>query len=114
MGTVEYAVGTLRTPLLLVLGHTRCGAVGAALEGMEAGGHLGALLQMIRPAADVARRSGATGEELAEIAAEANVRFTLRVLEHTCEPVAAAVREGSLLLAGGVYDIAAGRVRWLD
>ncbi len=52
LGSVEYAVAHLGSPLVMVLGHNLCGAVQAAIDGGEAPGHIGALVEAIQPAVD--------------------------------------------------------------
>jgi carbonic anhydrase len=51
LGGIEYAVEHLGSPLILVLGHQRCGAVAAAVAGAKAPGHIAAILNAIEPAA---------------------------------------------------------------
>ena len=52
LGTIEYAIHALKTPLVMVLGHAHCGAVKATLSGAELPGHLPSLAKAIQPAVD--------------------------------------------------------------
>src|SRR5579872_7006720 len=56
IGSIEYAAEHLHTPLIVVMGHTKCGAVQAAVDGGDPHGHLGPLLAMIQPAVARAKR----------------------------------------------------------
>jgi carbonic anhydrase len=55
LGSIEYAVEHLHTKLILVLGHEKCGAVSAAVEGGSAPGHLGSLVSAIQPSVEETR-----------------------------------------------------------
>jgi carbonic anhydrase len=78
LGSIEYAVDHLGVPLVVVLGHERCGAVAATLKGGEAPGHIGALIKAIEPA--VAESKGASGDQL-DNAVRAQVRAVVRQLK---------------------------------
>jgi len=115
-GTLQYAASHLRTPLVVVLGHEGCGAVKAALasrfEGAAHKSRIAILLENILPALDGIDPS-LPPEALLSAGVEANVRRTVREILAT--PEAQARYEGSgLKLVGAVYDLASGRVRFLD
>jgi len=116
MGTLQYAGSYLHTPLFVVLGHEHCGAVHAALEtkfhGREKRERVQSLLQMILP--------GLAGvgpdllpEEALQRAVEANVRWSMHQILETPE-AQARVAEEEYKLVGAVYELASGRVRFLD
>ncbi|MFG0305598.1 MAG: carbonic anhydrase [Phycisphaerales bacterium JB040] len=118
--SVEFAVTQLGVPLAVVLGHTGCGAVRAALD-VSAGSRsvsaqLRALIGAIEPAC-VEARAGAhdpTSEDgLVDAAVEANVRRQLAMLRGLSPAVSSGEEAGSVLAIGAVYDMASGRVRWL-
>jgi carbonic anhydrase len=110
IGSIEYAVDHLKTPLVLVLGHERCGAVQAALDGGEASGHLDALLKCIRPAIDTTR--GLQGDAL-DNAVRANVMLVVRELRGSGPILSAAVSAGTLKVVGARYDLDTGIVEVL-
>ncbi len=115
IGTIEYGVGHLDTPLCVVLGHTACGAVTAVVKGAEVHGNIPALVDNIAPAAEQARRlhPDLTEDQLVPAAIEANVYQSMAdILTHS-EEVRDLVMAGKLRLLGAVYDIQNGRVRWL-
>ena len=73
IGSVEYAVGHLQTPLLIVLGHEKCGAVTSAYDGGHSEGCIGAILKKIAPAIKKAKKGGDKGAEI-EQASAVNVK----------------------------------------
>ena len=116
MGSLEYGIDHLESPLLVVLGHTGCGAVTAAVTGAELHGHVVALVDQIRPAVAAARsvnprRSGA---ELVPAAIEANVRESIRQLLRQSPIVRRRVASGKLKIVGAIYHIEDGKVQWLE
>jgi carbonic anhydrase len=106
----------LKTPLFVVLGHERCGAVQAALATLRGAARersrIAMLLTRIQPG--LASIDGALPEErqLAD-AVEANVRWSMRQIEDTPEGQARRA-EGVLELVGAVYELTTGRVRFLS
>ena len=116
MGTIQYAGVHLRTPLFVVLGHEGCGAVGAALDTME--GHaqeperIALLLDTIIPGLHDLPKALAP-DERRNAAVEANVRWSMQRIMDTPEAKARA-REGTMKLAGAVYELESGRVRFLS
>ncbi|HEY5713635.1 MAG TPA: carbonic anhydrase [Allosphingosinicella sp.] len=117
MGSVEYAVAELSVPLVVVLGHERCGAVGAAVAVVERGatfpGIIGQMVQPIIPAVLDARRSGSP--DLLDASVRANVRRTVDRLRRRSEPfVLDAIRAGRLRIVGARYDLDQGNVDFFD
>jgi carbonic anhydrase len=112
--SLQYAWCHLRTPLFVVLGHTRCGAVHAALEtrlrGKRQDSRIQLLVDDILPGlADLDPQL--EPEAALEWAVEANVRWTMRQIRET--PEARAYKtEGHVKLAGAIYEIESGHVRF--
>ncbi|MBD1867348.1 carbonic anhydrase [Cyanobacteria bacterium FACHB-471] len=103
----EFAVGVLGAPLLVVLGHERCGAVQAALEvGTELPGVIESLVYAIRPA--VGASEGQSGDRLTNAIKE-NVRLQVQRLQ-TSSVIANAVEQGKLKVVGAYYDLDTGEV----
>jgi carbonic anhydrase len=111
IASLEYAAAHLHTPLIMVLGHSACGAVAATIESLETGvappGHLPSLVAALAPAVKAARRE--SGDLMANAIRE-NVRMNVRRLQASAPILSAAVGEGKLRVVGGVYDLAGGRV----
>lgn len=80
IGSVEYAVAHLHTPLLVVMGHEKCGAVTAAYDGGQAEGCIGAIVKKIAPAVKKAKKGGERGAEV-EQAALVNVKKMIAKLK---------------------------------
>jgi carbonic anhydrase len=111
LGSIEYAVEHLGSSLVLVLGHERCGAVAAAVTGGEAPGHLGAVLNPIKPAVE-----GAKGQpgDLTENAIRSNVRRVVKQLRESSSTLDENVRTGKLRIAGACYDLDTGLIEFVE
>lgn len=116
IAAVEYAVEHLGTPLCVVLGHTRCGAVTSVVSGSALDGHLAQLVRKINGAAEDARRENPalTGDGLVDAAARHNVRRGIAGLTRESTLIAARVQSGALAIAGAIYGLATGQIDWLD
>jgi len=116
LGTLQYAASHLHTPLFVVMGHEGCGAVKAALatrfEGAAQKSRIALLLENILPALE-GLDAAQPADALLRAAVEANVRHTVRELLKTPE-AKARLAEGRFRLAGAVYDLESGRVRFLE
>ncbi len=115
MGTLQYAAVHLHTPLFVVLGHERCGAVQAALsvkfQGAIERSRIARLLTSILPGLPELD-AGQTPESQLSAAVEANVRWSMHQLLDTPEGKER-MAEGIVKLVGAVYDLTTGQVRWL-
>jgi len=116
MGSMQYAAVHLKTPLVLVLGHEGCGAVAAALAARRGTSRepsrIAGLLDNIVPGLqDLAE--GLSPEDEMNRAVDANVRWSIHQLLETPEGKKR-LEEGVMKLAGAVYEIRNGRVRFLD
>ena len=116
VGSMQYAVAHLKTPLVVVLGHEGCGAVHAAMEVKYHGEqHLSRIQQLVDtivpglPEFDPA----VPPDEFEARAVESNVRWTIRQIMESPEAKARQA-EGRVKLVGAIYEIETGRVRLLD
>lgn len=112
LATIEYGVTHLGTPLLIVMGHSKCGAVTAAVKNAELHGHLPSLISLIKPAAEKARVS-APEEELIPRTIELNVWQQVENIFAKSASVREFAAAGKVQIVGAVYDIATGKVQWL-
>jgi carbonic anhydrase len=110
-GSIEYAIAELNVPLIVVVGHSGCGAVKAALKHIDANdslpGAINDLVELIKPA--VVRSKGVTGDPL-DRAIRTNVTIGVERLRSLEPIVAARVKEGTVKVVGAVYDLRTGRV----
>ena len=107
IGSIEYAVAHLGSPLLLVLGHEHCGAVAAAVADAKEPGHIAAIVKAIRPA--VKRIRGLKGDPV-ENAVRANVQDIVARLQVTGPILAPKVNAGSLKVIGATVSLNTGKV----
>lgn len=114
-GTIEYGAGHLHTPLIVVMGHTKCGAVAAACSGTEIKGAVAAVIEKVAPAVERAKRNNpdAKGDELAAAAVKENVWQSVYDLLKTSEEVRESAIRGEVKIVGAVCDISTGKVEWL-
>ncbi len=112
LGSVEYAVTVLRTPLVVVLGHDSCGAVQAARDTLATGsspsGHLRAVVDAVVPSLHRAREAGV--DELDRIV-DIHIEQTVEAMLGSSEGLAAEVAAGRCAVVGMSYRLAAGEVR---
>ncbi|MDR3212017.1 MAG: carbonic anhydrase [Planctomycetota bacterium] len=114
VGSVQYAVDHLNVPLVVVMGHSKCGAIGAVVEGGHAEGTLVELLKPITASFKTVEAEIAKGGDAMRLTTVANVKRSIEVLK-TYEPeLQKRLAAGKLLLVGAVYDIETGVVEWLD
>ena len=115
-GSLQYAGRHLHTPLFVVLGHTNCGAVAAAIEtrlrGTREHSRIQLLVERIMPGLEDID-SQLTPEAMLAQAVEANVRWTMRQILETPEGRERQV-EGRVKLVGAIYEIETGLVRFLE
>ncbi len=107
LGNIEYATLELGVPLLVILGHERCGAVKAALDGKAVPGHISTLVAAIKPAVDTTKNQGG---DAWDNAVRANVKMNVNKLQSSSPILAEAVKAGKLKLVGGRYDLDSGKV----
>jgi carbonic anhydrase len=109
LGSIEFAVVALGTPLVVVLRHTRCGAVAAARSGEPVPApHLQALVDAIAPSVERVRVTDADIPQ--EAIGAAHLEATLRTVLERSGAVSDAIAEGRLAVVGATYDLATGEV----
>lgn len=109
MGSIEYGVEHLDTPLLVILGHENCGAVKATVDGGEVPGSIGSIIDIIKSSVEKARAAGARGADLYEAATDENTKAM--VAEVMKSPVIKhLVDDGRLVVLGGKYHLGSGQV----
>jgi carbonic anhydrase len=116
LASLEYCVEFLNVPLLMVLGHTHCGAVTAAVDvvqkRIDLPGRLFVLTDAIEPSVMIAQQRNP--DDLLAAAIEENVRRQVHRLRTISPIINAAQAEGTVKVVGAVYDMDTGEVRLLD
>jgi carbonic anhydrase len=118
VGSLEFATRVAGSKVVVILGHTECGAIKGAADGVELGNLTELLNEFDEP---IARAAAATdgepnsaNKEFLNLAIEENVRQTIADILEQSAVIAEMVDNGEVLVVGGVYDLSTGRVRWLD
>lgn len=110
LGSIEYACGVAGSKAILVLGHTKCGAVTSACKGVELG-NITALLSKVKPAiANIKQRDG---EVEVEEVTKANVHQSIKEIREKSSILADLETEGKIKIVGAVYHVEDGRVTYL-
>lgn len=119
-GSIEYGLAHVNTPVLVVLGHTQCGAVTAVTQAVQGKGH--ALERNIPPLVDniepAVRRAielypHAQGKEIIPLAIEENVWIGIRDLFMKSPATRNLVKRGKAKVVGAIYDVGTGKIQWL-
>ncbi|MBP7737385.1 MAG: carbonic anhydrase [Spirochaetes bacterium] len=115
IATMEYGTEHLHTPLLVVLGHTACGAVTAVTRGDKVGGSIPHLVGRIKPAVAKAKKKEGPefSEKLLDAAIRLNVWQAIEDLFKKSDIVEELVRENKLTVVGALYHLDTGEVEWL-
>lgn len=107
LGSLEYAAAILNTPLIMVLGHERCGAVTAAIKNEQLSDNVSALLKAIAPALDRVKDKDGDPVENGVIA---NVQYQIEELKKNSAILSQRLLEGKLKVIGSRYDLDTGKV----
>jgi carbonic anhydrase len=108
IGSIEYAVAHLGSPLVLVLGHEHCGAVAAAVADAKEPGHIAAIVKAIRPAV---KKTRALKGNPVDNAVRANVQDIAARLRVTGPVLSAKVDTGQLKVVGAAVSLSTGKVQ---
>jgi carbonic anhydrase len=114
VASIEYGTDHLGSPLVVVLGHSHCGAVTAAAQGAETHGSIPILLKSVAPAVQRVKAShpNKKPEELLNQCIEENVWEAVESMFGMSPILAQRVRDGKLQVVGAIYDIDSGKVTW--
>lgn len=121
IGSVEFAAEQFGTPLVVVLGHTCCGAIEATLEQLKhptamRSPHLHSIVRRIQPAVQSLMDTDLVNkpEELAAKAGRANIRASVNQLRHGSEILESLIGKEQLLVVGAEYSLETGVVEFFD
>ncbi len=117
VGSIEFACAVSGARLVLVMGHSNCGAIKGACDGVQLG-NLTGLLQKIRPAVaavrDIPGEHNSKNQAFVEAVGELNVRQTMAEILETSPVLRDLEKAGKIKVAGCIYDLETGRVRFLS
>ena len=112
LGGLEFGAAVLGTKVIMVLGHTSCGAVNATVAALQKGndlpGHIGDLVRTMKPGIEPVLKQ--PGDDLYQRAVVANVRSNVQRLQEAKPILADMVAAGKLRVVGAVYDLPTGKV----
>jgi carbonic anhydrase len=109
-GSIEFANVVLGAKLIVVMGHTQCGAVAAACKLPEVPGHIVTLINAIKPAAKLAKHQH--GDEI-ENAVKINVAMQVEHLKNLEPVLSKSTKNNDTMIVGAVYDLKTGKVEFL-
>ncbi|MGH7241964.1 MAG: carbonic anhydrase [Phycisphaerales bacterium] len=115
-GSIEFSLAALKAPLLVIMGHNKCGAIKAAIAGQPVTPNIDSFLASIQPAVQKVRAAqpNLTGDAFEEAVTQENVRQTLRELYATSPLIRDKVKSGAVEVAIAEIDITTGKVTWLS
>ena len=121
IGSIEFAAQKFGTRLVVVLGHTKCGAVDATIDELlrpteKQSRNIAAIVERIRPSVTELLESGdlKARDELVNDAVRANVRYSANALRHGSEIIEELIGDGELLVVGAEYSLDTGVVEFFD
>jgi carbonic anhydrase len=107
IGSLEYGAAVLGTKVILVMGHSNCGAVKATIQGNDVPGQISALFPHLQPAVNQA------DPDLAS-ATKANAKIQATLLRESSTVISGLVKSGSVKVVAGYYDLGTGSVALLE
>lgn len=114
VGSMEFACGLAGSKLIVVLGHSGCGAVKGACDGAELG-KLAGLLQKIRLAIELTKKSGELPrDELVQRVAEKNVEHVVREIRRRSEVLDGMIAEAQVGIVGAMYSVQSGSIEFQE
>jgi carbonic anhydrase len=116
LGSLEFACAAAGAKLILVMGHTACGAVKGAIDGVQLG-HLTGLLEKIRPAVAATTYSGdrtTKNGDFVDAVARTHVQRTVDAIRSESSVLARLLEEGKIKVVGSMYHLQGGRVEFLS
>lgn len=117
IGSLEFGCKYLGSKLIVVLGHTGCGAVKAACDDFK-DGHIGEIINLIKPAVRLEKsilqaRNSSNAEFVAKVC-ELSVQVQMDEIMHTSDILQDMVANRQIAIVGGIYDLATGEVRFMQ
>jgi len=118
VGSIEFSCGVAGAKVVLVVGHTRCGAVNSAIDNIQ-GNNLTILLDRIHPAVEAAKADiegpySSSNEEYAHEVTRQNVLLTVQKIRRISPMLQDLEKKGEIIFQGALYDVSTGTVEFID
>lgn len=116
LGSMEFACAAAGAKVVLVMGHTACGAVAGAIDNVELG-HLTGLLKVIQPAVKATKYTGersGKNAEFVDAVAKTNVQHTVDAIRKNSPILAGLEKQGKIKIVGSMYDLSNGMLTFLS
>jgi carbonic anhydrase len=110
LGSIEYAIKFLGSKLVIVLGHESCGAVGASLGDEDPGGHIGAIIEKIKPAVYMAKRM--KGDHLTN-SIQVNAQLVSEEIRDSDPIIKNSVKSDGVEVLPAYYELSTGKVKFI-
>jgi len=121
IGSVELAAAKFGARLVVVLGHTGCGAISTTIDSMQSGDlgeseNIGSIIDWIRPSVEkvMSENPGIDGQKLVNEAVRSNVHSSAESLRHASNLLEKLIRDDGLVVVGAVYSLSSGLVEFFD
>ncbi len=114
LGSLEYACAVAGSKVVLVMGHTSCGAIKGAIDGAKLG-HLTGLLDKIKPAVDATKFDGertSKNDAFVDAVAATNVRQAIDEIRRRSDVLAGLEKDGKIKIVGAMYHLVGGKVEF--
>ncbi|MDH0091057.1 carbonic anhydrase family protein [Achromobacter mucicolens] len=115
LGSMEFACAAAGAKLILVMGHTACGAVAGAIDNVQLG-HLTGLLDVIKPAVEATKYTGdrsGKNAQFVDAVAQTNVQLTVEAIRKNSPILAGLEKEGKIKIVGSMYDLSNGMLTFM-
>ncbi len=115
LGSMEFACAAAGAKVILVMGHTACGAVAGAIDNVQLG-HLTGLLDVIKPAVEATKYTGdrsGKNAQFVDAVARTNVQLTVEAIRKNSPILAGLEKEGKIKIVGSMYDLSNGMLTFM-
>lgn len=113
LGSIEYAAEHLGTQLLVILGHSKCGAVNAAVAGGEAPPNIASILKHIQPSINLAKSEKIDSEHFTDFVIHRNVLYQIKATMQESDVLKELAHKGTFHIAGALYNVSNGEVTFM-
>ncbi|MFL5342866.1 MAG: carbonic anhydrase [Gemmataceae bacterium] len=110
LGSIEYAVEHLHTPLVVVMGHEKCGAIKTKLDGSPVNGNLAKLMEYV----EIGPPGTGDAEANLAVAIQQNVRGQVKAMTSRSQLIADFAKSQRIKIVPAVYSLTSGKVEWLS